>query len=61
MRVGDAGAAESLRKCVTCLRSQARHGGQAIKLRIVARTRDGADVDETLDAVSFEEREEIFE
>ena len=55
MRVGDARAAKSLRKRV------ARHGGQAIELRIVARARDGAHVDETLDAVGFEEGEKVFD
>ena len=61
MRVGDARAAKSLRKRVARLRGQARHGGQTIELRIMARARNGAHVDEALDAVGFEKGEEIFD
>ena len=53
MRVRDTRAAKSLRKRVACLRRQARHGGQAIELRIVARARDGAHVNDAFNTVRF--------
>lgn len=49
MRVGDSSAAKSLGKSV------------AIELRILARARDGTNVDETLDAVGSEEGEKGFD
>ena len=67
VRVGDARAAKGLRKRIARLRGQARrvgqvrHVGQAVELRIVARARDGAYVDETLNAVGFEQSEKIFD